>query len=146
MSTILTTTAAKVVLRQNDIDSAKRFSELVGKKTTIKKKKVKGPDGKEKEEEEKKEEEMLSPMDIMKLGFNDGVLIFQGFYDRPIKTKLKMTFQDKEYSSYRAMGRSAPMPEFLVPSHHAILEYAGTPKFYDPQTKELKELTPVAKQ
>ena len=82
----------------------------------------------------------------MKLPAEKQIVIYQGWYHRPIKADIKMSFNDERMSSYVKMGRCSPLPEFLVPSHHAILEYSGTPKFYDPQTKELRELTPVAKQ
>lgn len=152
-STIISTTAAKIILRQNDIESAKRFAEMMPKKTTIKKKKVKGPDGKEKEEEEKKDEPLFSEFDIMQLKTvgsksktSEAIILYEGWYHRPIKADIRMSFNDERMSSYVKMGRCSPLPEFLVPSHHAILEYAGTPKFFDPQAKELRELTPVAKQ
>ena len=41
------------------------------------------------------------------------------------------------------MGEASPLPEFLIPSHHAILGYEGTPKMYNPQTKEIKLLKPL---
>ena len=151
-STIISTTAAKIILRQNDIESAKRFAEMMPKKTTIKKKKVKGPDGKEKEEEEKKDEPLFSEFDIMQLKTvgpksktSEALILYEGWYHRPIKADIRMSFNDERMSGYVKMGRCSPLPEFLVPSHHAILEYAGTPKFYDPQANELRELTPVAK-
>ena len=40
-------------------------------------------------------------------------------------------------------GETAPLPEFLVPSHHAIMGYEGTPKILDPMTKEVKILEPL---
>jgi len=142
-STLLTTTAAKVVFRQNDIDSAKTFSKMVGTKIEIKKKKVKDEKGKEKEEEEKKEEPLLTEYDIMKSKFGKGYLLYEGWYHRPLEVDFKMAFNDPVFTSYMKMGRCSPLPEFLIPSHHAILEYAGTPKIFIPQTGEIKELTPV---
>jgi len=41
------------------------------------------------------------------------------------------------------MGESTPLPEFLIPSHHAIMGYDGVPKMYNPQTKEIKILEPL---
>ena len=48
-------------------------------------------------------------------------------------------------SEYMKMGRSSPLPEFLFPMHHGILEYNGNALYYNPQTNELKELAPVVK-
>ncbi len=140
-ATIISTTAAKVVMRQNDIDSAKRFSELMGDKIT--KKKVKGADGKE--TEETSTEPVFSPKDIMKLPMDKHLLIFQGWYHRPIKADKIMAYNDPRMKKYRELGRASPLPEFLVPSHHAALGYAGVPRFYDPQKKEVRVLEPVQK-
>lgn len=140
-ATIISTTAAKVVLRQNDPDTAKRFSDMMGYK--MKMKTVKGPDGKDKEE--KSEELLYSPMDIMKLDSNKQLVIFQGWYHRPIEADKQMAFKDSRLAGYMAMGACSPLPEFLIPSHHAALGYSGKPRIYIPQTKETKELEPINK-
>ena len=140
-STIISTTAAKIVLRQNDPDTATRFSEMMGQKIKIKM--VKDPDGKEKEE--KSEELLYTPMDIMKLDDKKQLVIFQGWYHRPIEADKQLALNDPRLSAYRAMGACSPLPEFLIPLHHAILGYSGTPKMYIPQTKEIKELEPIQK-
>lgn len=140
-ATIISTTAAKVVLRQNDPDTAKRFAEMMGTKITMKKEK--GPDGKE--TEVPKTEPLFSEYDIMKLSKKEELVIFQGWYHRPIKAELKMAFTDPRLAGYMKMGRSSPLPEFLIPMHHAILEYSGNPRYYNPQTNELIELAPVVK-
>lgn len=140
-STIISTTAAKIVLRQNDPDTATRFSEMMGQKIKIKM--VKGPDDKEKEE--KSEELLYTPMDIMKLDDKKQLVIFQGWYHRPIEADKQLALNDPRLSAYRAMGACSPLPEFLIPLHHAILGYSGTPKMYIPQTKEIKELEPIQK-
>ncbi len=143
-ATIISTTAAKVVLRQNDPDTARRFSDMIGNKIT--KKTVKGPDGKDKEETS--EELLYSPMDIMKLDDGKQLVIFQGYYNRPIKADqvrhyLNKTDEEKKLHAKVLMGEASPMPEFLIPSHHAALGYAGNPRIFDPQTNEIRELTPV---
>ncbi len=150
-STIISTTAAKVVFRQNDPDTAKRFADMIPPKITNEKKKVKGPDGKETETKEKKEEPVFSAFDLMQLKTTVGgkpaeaVILYEGWYQRPIKAEMRMAFADPKMVEYRKMGRSSPLPEFLIPMHHAILEYSGTPRYYNPQTNELKDLVPVAK-
>lgn len=145
--TIISTTAAKVVLRQNDPETARRFSEMMGTKITMKKEK--GPDGKE--TEVPKTEPLFSEYDIMKLKDPKGekpgeeLVIYEGWYHRPIKAELRMAFADPRLAPLIKMGRSSPLPEFLIPMHHAILEYNGNPRYYNPQTNELKELAPVVK-
>ena len=112
-------------------------------------KKEKGPDGKE--VEVPKTEPLFSEMDIMKLKTTvngkpgEALVIYEGWYHRPIKAELRMSFSDPVMSTYQKMGRSSPLPEFLIPMHHAILEYNGNPRYYNPQTNELKELSPVVK-
>ncbi len=138
-ATIISTTAAKVVLRQNDPETAKQFSEMMGEKIT--KKTEKGPDGKEVEKESR--DMLYSPMDIMKLEDNKQLVIFQGWYHRPIEADKQMAYKDSRLKSYIEMGRASPLPEFLVPSHHAALGYPGAPRFYEPTTKELRVLEPV---
>ena len=150
-ATIMSTTAAKIVFRQNDKGTADRFAAMMPMKITTEKKKVKGPDGKETEQKEKKEEQVFSAFDLMKLKITVGgkpaeaVILYEGWYQRPIKAEMRMAFSDPKMSEYIKMGRSSPLPEFLIPMHHAILEYNGNPRYYNPQTNELKELAPVVK-
>ena len=145
--TIISTTAAKIVLRQNDPETARRFSDMMGKK--IEMKKVKGPDGKE--TEEKKESLLYSEMDIMKLEDSKQLVIYQGFYNRPIEASQERYFLNKtpiqqELYAKVSMGESSPLPEFLIPSHHAIMGYSGNPRMYNPATGELVEFVSNNKQ
>jgi len=138
-ATIISTTAAKIVMRQNDPDTAKRFSDMMGYKMKVKT--VKGADGKDKEETS--EELLYTPMDIMKLDYKKQLVIFQGWYHRPIEADKQMAFDDPRMKGYMAMGESSPLPEFLIPSHHATLGYPGNPRVYNPQTREVKILEPA---
>ncbi len=131
-ATIISTTAAKIVLRQNDPDTAKRFSDMMGYKMKVKTDK----DGKESTSEEL----LYTPMDIMKLDKKKQLVIFQGFYNRPIEADHQQAWQDPRLAGYMAMGESSPLPEFLIPSHHAAMGYTGTPRVYNPQTHEIKVL------
>lgn len=131
-ATIISTTAAKIVLRQNDPDTAQRFSDMMGKKMKIKTDK----DGKESTSEEL----LYTPMDIMKLDKKKQLVIFQGYYNRPIEADHQEAWQDPRLSGYMAMGESSPLPEFLIPSHHAAMGYVGAPRVYNPQTHEVKIL------
>ena len=128
------------MLRQNDPETAKRFSEMMGEK--IKLKTVKGADGKDKEE--KTPEPLYSEMDIMKLEEGKQLVIYQGWYHRPIEATQERYFLDKTpiqkaLNAKVQMGESSPLPEFLIPSHHAIMGYKGKPRVYNPATGELKE-------
>lgn len=131
-ATIISTTAAKIVLRQNDPDTAKRFSDMMGYKMKIKTDK----DGKESTGEEL----LYTPMDIMKLDKKKQLVIFQGYYNRPIEADHQPAWSDPRLAGYMAMGESSPLPEFLIPSHHAAMGYGGAPRIYNPQTREVKIL------
>ena len=142
-STIISTTAAKIVLRQNDPDTAKTFSSMIGMEKT---KKVETKDGKKVETPETKP--LYSEMDIMKIDFGKQIVLFQGYYDRPIEAEAVLYWKNKTPNEQRLyakiqMGESSPLPEFLIPSHHAIMGYEGTPKIYNPNTKEIKILEPL---
>ncbi len=143
-STIISTTAAKIVLRQNDPDTAKRFSEMVGKEKT--KKIETDKDGNKKEVPDEKD--LYSVMDIMKIPKDKQLVIFQGWYNRPIEADaepyyLNKTPIQKRLNEKVQMGEASPLPEFLIPSHHAIMGYEGTPKIYNPNTNEIKILEPL---
>ena len=86
------------------------------------------------------EELLYTPMDIMRLADNKQLVIFQGWYHRPIEADKQPAWKDPRLSGFMKMGASSPLPEFLVPSHHAALGYAGAPRFYDPMTGETKTL------
>ena len=92
----------------------------------MKKKTVKGPDGKDKEETT--EELLFSPMDIMKLPEGKQLVIIQGHYNRPIEADqeryfLEKTEVQKKLAAKVKMGECAPLPEFLVPSHNTSIIY-----------------------
>ncbi len=143
-ATIISTTAAKIVFRQNDPDTAKRFSDMIG---IQKKEKIeKDADGKEKKTP--KEGPLFTVMDIMKLPIDKQLVIYQGYYHRPIEATniryyLNKTPVQKALLAKMALGESSPLPEFLIPSHHAIMGYDGVPKIYNPNTKEIKILEPL---
>ncbi|MBQ8256034.1 MAG: type IV secretory system conjugative DNA transfer family protein [Alphaproteobacteria bacterium] len=140
--TVIANSAAKIILRVNDPATAQRFTDMIGKKKV--KKKEKGPDGKD--TEVTKEEDLFSPMDLMTLKMGKQLVLFQGFYNRPIEAEALRYFEEKtpkekEISAKVKMGRAAPIPEYLVPHHHRALRYPGAPRVYDPETKQVKELT-----
>lgn len=142
-ATIISTTAAKIVMRQNDPETAENFSRMIGDE--IKKEKKKDKDGKE-TEETKAPKPLYSPMDIMTLPDEKQIVLYQGHYNRPIEAsqerwyKMKTDIQ-KAIAAKIKMGESAPMPEFLVPSHCRAMGYTGQIRFMDPETKTIKVLS-----
>lgn len=142
-ATIISTTAAKIVLRQNDPETAKRFADMIGLKKT---KKIEVKDGKE--VETPKEEPLYSEYDIMRLPIGKQLVIYQGWYHRPIEADQEREFLnktpiEKKLHEKVLMGEASPLPEFLIPSHHAIMGYNGTPCVLNPNTNEIKILEPL---
>lgn len=142
-ATIISTTAAKIVMRQNDPETADRFSKMIGDE--IKKEKKKDKDGKE-TEETKTPKPLYSPMDIMTLGKGKQIVIYQGWYHRPIEATQESYFEgktdiQKAIATKVNMGESAPMPEFLVPNHCRAMGYTGQIRFMDPTTKTIRVLS-----
>ncbi|MFQ6703682.1 MAG: type IV secretory system conjugative DNA transfer family protein [Alphaproteobacteria bacterium] len=142
-ATIISTTAAKIVLRQNDPETAKRFADMIGLKKT---KKIEVKDGKE--VETPKEEPLYSEHDIMRLPSGKQLVIYQGWYHRPIEADQEWEFINKTpiqkaLHEKVLMGEASPLPEFLIPSHHAIMGYNGTPCVLNPNTNEIKILEPL---
>lgn len=139
--TIVANTAAKIILRVNDPDTAARFSSMMGKKKV--KKKERAVDGKEYDVD--KEEDLFSPMDLMTLAKGKQLVLFQGFYNRPIEADGEWYFLRKspvqiEMAAKVDLGETTPIPEYMIPKHHRALRYAGNPRVYNPKTKEVKEL------
>lgn len=139
--TIVANTAAKIILRVNDPATADRFSQMIGKKKT--KKKEKGADGKEVEVD--KTEDLYSPMDLMTLTSGKQIILFQGYYNRPIEAEgewyfYRKTAIQKGLAAKVDMGEAPPIPEYMIPKHHHALKYPGVPKSYDPKTKKIKDL------
>ncbi|MDR1207081.1 MAG: type IV secretory system conjugative DNA transfer family protein [Rickettsiales bacterium] len=122
--TIMSTTAAKIVFRQNDWDTAEKFSKQMGEKIEIKV--SKDDKGKEKEDKENKGA-LYSPMDILKLEKDKQIIIMQGFANRPIEADTPYAFADDEMKELMKIPKSSPLPEFLIPAHHAAMGYPGAP-------------------
>lgn len=126
-ATIMSTTAAKVVMRQNDYETAERFSKLMGNKIEIS---IKTDEKTGKQSEEKKEKGALySAMDILKLDAEKPkqIIIMQSYNDRPIEVDQYRHYQDEKLKVKSLIPRASPLPEFLIPAHHAAMGYPGEP-------------------
>ena len=128
---------------ENDPETAKRFADMIGLKKT---KKIEVKDGKE--VETPKEEPLYSEYDIMRLPIGKQLVIYQGWYHRPIEADQEWEFINKTpiqkaLHEKVLMGEASPLPEFLIPSHHAIMGYNGTPCVLNPNTNEIKILEPL---
>jgi len=137
-ATIMSTTAAKIVMRQNDWNTAEIFSQLMGDKKTIEEK----PDEKTGEiKEDKKDKGRLFPvMDILKMSDKKQIVILQGWIHRPLELDQHRYYDDPKLMAKHKIPRASPLPEYLIPSHHATMGYPGPPKIYDYKTKTTREI------
>ena len=84
-------------------------------------------------------------MDLMTLPQGKQLVLFQGYYNRPIEAEGEWYFYrknaiQKAMAAKVDMGEASPIPEYLIPKHHRALRYSGTPRVYNPKTKKIKEL------
>lgn len=124
-ATIMSTTAAKIVMRQNDWDTAEKFSRLMGEK--IMKETKKDDKGKE-SEDTKNKGALYSPMDILKLDSKKQLVILQGYNNRPIELDQHRAYEDESMMKKKAIPMASPLPEFLIPSHHKAMGHPGEVK------------------
>jgi type IV secretory pathway TraG/TraD family ATPase VirD4 len=121
-------------LRQNDVLTAKQFSDMMGEEW--KKETKKGADGKEDEVDKKKP--LYSEMDIRTLDDKKQLVIYQGFARRPIEADKQMWFNTDSLKN-RKLPEAAPLPEHLVPYHIQAMGY-DTEKISEMQEKLKKKL------
>jgi type IV secretion system protein VirD4 len=143
-ATIISTTAAKIIMRQNDYETATQFSNMIGNE--IKKKKKIDKDTKQESEETEAPKPLYSPMDIMTLPEEKQIVLYQGFYNRPIEASQERYYKmsndiQKSIAAKVALGESAPMPEFLVPRHCQAMGYKGPIRLFDKATNTIKILS-----
>ena len=143
--TVIANTAAKIILRINDPATAQRFVSMMGNQIKIKKVK----DG-DKEKDEKSSSPLFTEMDLMTMSVEKQIVLFQGYYNRPIEAEQARWYKNKtpaEQGLYNKvmMGASSPVaapsvPDYLIPKHHAMLRYPGVPRIYDPVTGQTREI------
>jgi type IV secretory pathway TraG/TraD family ATPase VirD4 len=121
-ATIMSTTAAKIILRQNDVETATRFSAMMGEEIKKEKKKEKGADGKEIEKEEDKKGALYTEMDIRTLDDKKQLVIFQGFARRPIEAD-KQPYFNTDNLKNRVLPEAPPLPEHLIQGHIRAMGY-----------------------
>ena len=86
-------------------------------------------------------------MDLMTLVKGKQLVLFQGYYNRPIEADgewyfYRKTAVQKAMAAKVDMGETTPIPEYMIPRHHRALRYSGVPRIYDPNTKRVRELKP----
>ncbi len=118
VETLLSTTAAKVILPLNNEKTAQRFSDMVGKKTIITKSKSMQMTNTFNPNITKSESgiELIKPEDFLSMPAGKHVVLFQKYLNRPILCDTPMYFKDKRLKSLVAttfggkMDIAPPMP------------------------------------
>ncbi|MDR0319343.1 MAG: type IV secretory system conjugative DNA transfer family protein [Rickettsiales bacterium] len=116
METLMSTTAAKIVLRQNSMKTAEAFAQMMGEKITVK------DDG-----SSDNKGLLYKPMDIITLSDDKQLVIIQGHANRPIEADKPLWFKDEKLKAKQAIPPSNYLPDFLVASHHYTVGFPGTP-------------------
>jgi type IV secretion system protein VirD4 len=117
METLMSTTAAKIVLRQNNKKTAEIFSSLVGDKEE------------EKDDGTKSLKPLFSPMDIMTLDKEKQIVIMQGHPNHPIKADIPLFFKDDKLKVKVNMGLAKTnMPMEVIEHHIQSMGYGASAK------------------
>jgi type IV secretory pathway TraG/TraD family ATPase VirD4 len=109
-NTIISTTAAKIILRQNDVKTAETFSKMIGEEI---KKDGDNPD---------KIKPLFTEMDIRTLDEKKQLVIFQGFANRPIEAD-KQPYYNTPDLKKKVLPEAPPLPEHLVQYHIDAMGY-----------------------
>ncbi|MBN1783814.1 MAG: type IV secretory system conjugative DNA transfer family protein [Alphaproteobacteria bacterium] len=126
VETLFSSTAAKIILRQNNNLSAKRFSEMIGKKSAWKDTVDKNPKGIisfEGGADKLIKEELYKEKKIMSLPYGKQLIIYEGRPNVPIEADTPLHYQDETIKKkVYDRGCSGPvpadtLPPFLVENH-----------------------------
>ena len=121
LETIITTTAAKVILAQNNEQTAERFSKMIGTKT-IEVASSSRTEGVSQQtnpfaaniSRSLQSSNVVGASDMMSLEKTKQYVLFQGFLNRPILADAPRWFLDKGMKKKCAMGASPWVPYWIV--------------------------------
>jgi type IV secretory pathway TraG/TraD family ATPase VirD4 len=109
--TIMSTTAAKIILRQNEVSTAEEFSKIMGNE------KKKGSGGKP-----DSDLPLYSEMAIRTLKDTVQLVVYQGFANRPIEADKQYWFNTDNLKN-RKLPETKPLPEPLEEAHIKAMGY-----------------------
>lgn len=121
LETIITTTAAKVILAQNNEQTAERFSKMIGTKT-IEVASSSRTEGVSQQtnpfaanvSRSLQSSNVVGASDMMSLSYLKQYVLFQGFLNRPILADAPRWYLDKSMKKKCAMGASPWVPYWVV--------------------------------
>ena len=120
LETIITTTAAKVILAQNNEQTAERFSKMIGTKTietkNISQQEMFGfnPKLSANVSTSLQSAQVVGASEMMSLDMMKQYVIFQGFLNRPILADAPRWFLDKSMKKKCALPASPFVPYWIV--------------------------------
>ena len=116
VETLMSTTAAKILLTQNNENTARRFSDIMGKES-FSKETFKNQTHKDKfnldSEESLDSKELYSTSDIMKLSSDKQIVIMQGFPTNPIEAESPRYYKDPALLAKSKIPAATPIPSWL---------------------------------
>ncbi len=121
LETIITTTAAKVILAQNNEQTAERFSKMIGTRT-IEVASSSRTEGVSQQtnpfaanvSRSLQSSSVVGASDMMSLSYLKQYVLFQGFLNRPILADAPRWYLDKSMKKKCAMGASPWVPYWVV--------------------------------
>ncbi|MBL0690387.1 MAG: type IV secretory system conjugative DNA transfer family protein [Alphaproteobacteria bacterium] len=113
-NTLMSTTACKIILTQNNFQTAQTFSQMMG---TFKTKELK--DFRKYKIESGDDRSLYSPQDLMELPSGKQVIIYQNAIKRPIEADAPTWFKDKGMIKKSKIPSAPPIPEYLIENHKA---------------------------
>ena len=121
LETIITTTAAKVILAQNNEQTAERFSKMIGTRT-IEVASSSRTEGVSQQtnpfaanvSRSLQSSNVVGASDMMSLSYLKQYVLFQGFLNRPILADAPRWYLDRSMKKKCAMGASPWVPYWIV--------------------------------
>ncbi len=116
VETLMSTTAAKILLTQNNENTARRFSEIMGKES-FSKEVYKNESHKDKfnldSEESLDSKSLYSTSDIMKLSPDKQIVLMQGYPTNPIEAESPRYYKDPDLLAKSKIPAATPIPKWL---------------------------------
>ena len=127
LETVISTTACKVILSQNNEQTAQRFSKMIGNKT-VQTTSFSKSEGMSKSANpfaknvsyQLQGTPVISGTDLLSLPMLKQVVLMQGFIDRPIMADSPRWYLDKRMKALQALPPSPYVPDWIVAQREDI--------------------------
>lgn len=120
LETVISTTAVKIILPQNNEQSAERFSKMIGNRT-VEIKSSSRTEGYSKHanilsaniSRQLQGVPVLTSADLLSLAKGKQVVLMQGFFDRPIVADVPLFYKDKQMLAASKLDAAPALPEYI---------------------------------